>query len=399
VKKIVKKIFRKFGVEIRRYTPKSGEEDAISLKPQNTTQGNVLLAYIIEPFLLKDRELVPTTHTHFVESLLLAETFFNFGYSVDVISYLNSQFIPKKKYSFFVSARTNFQKIAQLLNEDCIKIVHLDMAHWIFNNHAAYARCLSLQQRKGVSLRSHKFQEINYAIEYADYATVLGNSFTISTYSYAQKPIFPLCVPTITVYPWAENKSYDTVRNNYLWFGSSGLVHKGLDLALDAFVEMPNHHLYVCGPVQQEKKFENAYYKELYQTPNIHTIGWIDVTSPEFIEITKKCVALIYPSCSEGQSGSVVTCLQAGLIPIISYESGVSVNDFGFILKTCSKNEIKNLIKMVSNLSADELRFRSRKSWKFARANHTRERFAEEYRKIIVKIFTMQKNKDKLNRA
>ena len=386
MKKIIKKIVRKFGIEISRYSPKLHEGEVVSLKPQNACHGNVLLSYIIEPFLLKDGEPVSNAHTHDWESLQIAKTFLDLGYAVDVIDYRNNIFIPKKDYSFFVAARTNFQRIAQLLNENCVKIVHLDTAHWLFNNSAVYRRCLDLQQRWGVTLKSFKWVEPNWAIECADYATVLGNEFTVSTYSYAQKTIIPLSVPAVTVYPWAKDKNYGDCRNHFLWFGSSGLVHKGLDLVLETFAKMPDYHLYVCGPIQEEKDFEKAYYEELYQTPNIHTVGWVDISSSEFVEITNKCIGLIYPSCSEGQSGAVVTCLQAGLIPILSYESGVDVDTFGVILEDCSIDEIKISVQKVSNLPAEELKRMSRKAWEYARANHTRESFAKEYRRVVDKI-------------
>ena len=383
LKKIAKKILTKFNVEIRR-----ADRRFVSLKSEDRCRGNALLSYIIDPFLLKNGEPVSSTHTHYWESLQIARTLLNLGYRVDVIHYSNKTFIPRKKYSVFIGARTNFQRITQLLNKDCVKIVHLDTAHWLFNSSAEYKRCLDLQQRKGVTLRSFRSVEPNWAVEYADYATILGNKFTISTYSYAQKPIFRLSIPTVAVYPWPEDKNFESCRNHFLWFGGVGLVHKGLDLVLEAFAKMPDHHLTVCGPIQKEKDFENVYYKELYQTPNIHTIGWVDVSSPEFIEITNNCLGLIYPSCSEGQSGAVVTCLQAGLIPIISRESGVDVNDFGLILKDCSIEEIKTSICRISSLSTEELKRMSRKAWEFARANHTRERFAKEYRKFVEKIIT-----------
>lgn len=386
MKKIIKEITWKLGLEIRKYDFK--KRKIVTLKPDKKYRGNVLLAYIIDPFLLKDGESMPNTHTHHRESLQMAETFLNLGYSVDVISYLNSTFIPQKKYSFFVAARTNFQKIAELLNKDCIKITHLDTAHWLFNNSAAYKRYLSLQQKKGVTVETSKIIESNLAIEYADYATVLGNRFTISTYSYAKKPIFPLSVPTCTTYSWPEDKNYEKCRKHYLWCGSHGAVNKGLDLVLEAFTDMPDYQLTVCGPVNEEKTFENAFYKELYNTSNIHTIGWIDVCSPEFIELTTNCIGLIYPSCSEGQAGAVVTCIQAGLIPIVSYESGVDVDDFGVTLKDCSVDEIKNSIRKVSALSVSELKQRARKAWEYARANHTIEKYAGEYQKIIEKIMT-----------
>jgi glycosyltransferase involved in cell wall biosynthesis len=392
IKKIIKNFGKAFGLEIRRYNPKFKQEPIVTLETDKIFQGNVLLGYIIDPFLLKGEESIPNSHTHFIESLLMAETFLNLGYSVDVISYLNKGFFPKKKYSVFVAARTNFQRIAELLNEDCLKVVHLDTSHWLFNNSASYNRCFALQERRGVSLKSFKWVEANWAIEQADYATVLGNDITISTYRYAQKPIVPLCVPTFTVYPWGEGKNFDDCRNHFLWLGSDGLVHKGLDLVLEAFAEMPQYRLTVCGPVREEKGFESCYYKELYHTPNIRTIGWVDITSPEFLEIATDCLGLIYPSCAEGQSGAVATCLQAGLIPIISRESGFDVDDFGLILRECSIDEIKNSIRKVSGLSAEELESMALKAWEYARANHTRKSYAREYRKAVAKFITEYEN-------
>jgi len=383
LKKIIKEITAKFGIEISRT-----DRRIISLKPDKKCLGNVLLSYIIEPFLLKKDEPLSNSHTNYWESLQIAKTFLGLGYCVDVISYSNKTFVPKKDYSFFISSRTNFQRIAPLLNKDCVKIVHLDTAHWLFNSFAEYQRCLDLQKRKGMTLASFRSVDPNWAIEYADSATILGNSFTISTYHYAQKPIFRIPVPTCTVYPFPENKNYENCRNRFLWLGNRGLVHKGLDLVLEAFAEMPAYHLTVCGPIQKEKDFENVFYEELYQTPNIHTVGWVDVDSPKFLEIANKCVGLIYPSCSEGQSGAVVTCLQAGLIPIISYESGVDVHDFGIILKDCSIEEIKRSVQMVSNLSVEELKRMARNTWEYARANHTREKYAEEYRETVEKIIS-----------
>ena len=379
-------------MKIEKYLPDLHQTKVISLKSENGYKGDVLLSYVIEPFLLKEGEFILNSHTHYGESLRIAETWLNLGFYVDVISYRNKNFVPEKNYSYFFSARTNFDRIAKLLNEDCIKIVHLDTAHWLFNNCSALKRCLDLQQRKNVTLKNIKIVRHNWAIEHADYATILGNSFTIDTYTYAQKPIYQLPVPSVKVYPWPENKNFQSCRNHFLWLGSEGLLHKGLDLVLEAFAEMPDYHLTVCGHIDKEEDFERVYYKELYETPNIHTFGWVDISSPEFTDITNNCIGLIYPSCAEGQAGAVVTCLQAGLIPIISYESGVDVKDFGIILKNGSIEEIKNEIQMISNSSAEELKKMARKAWSFARKNFTKEKYAEELNKIVKIILSDKQN-------
>ena len=130
----------------------------------------------------------------------------------------------------------------------------------------------------------------NLAIERADCATILGNEFTISTFRYANKPIYRLPISAPVIYPWPEGKDFEACRRRFLWFGSNGFVHKGLDLVLEAFAAMPEYHLTVCGPIKEEmeKDFEKTFYRELYQTSNIRTEGWVDVVSPEFMRIANE---------------------------------------------------------------------------------------------------------------
>ncbi len=361
-------------------------ETVLSLEPEGPPKGNVLLSYVNEAFFLAPGEPVPHSHTNYWEALQIARTFLDLGYYVDVISRYNTTFIPKKDYSFFTGLRVNMERISPLLNRDCVKILHIDAAHWLFHNSAELSRFFALQQRRGITLTRLRLSQPNLAIEHADCATMLGNDFTASTYRYANKPTYPIPISTPFLYPPPDGKDFSGCRRRFLWFGNDGFVHKGLDLVLEAFTELRGYDLTVCGPIQQEKDFEHAYYKELYQTPNIHTVGWVDIASSEFLEIVNNSIGLIYPSCSEGQCGAVVTCLHAGLIPIISYQSGVDVHDFGVILKTCSIEELKDSIKNTSNLPIDTLRSMARSAWDFARANHTRERFAQEYRKAIANI-------------
>jgi len=384
MKKYLKKIAYKVGLKPWNERWRWKE---ISLKPCDGYKGDVLLSYLTEPFFLKGKDYaqLEKRHTSHWECFQMAQTFLNLGYCVDVIHALNNRFVPKKDYSFFIDKYLNLERIGAALGGNCKKIMHIDGAHWMFQNKSEYERLLALQKRKGVVLPPIRQLQPNWGFEYADFATILGNSFTLSTYSHVLKPMFRIPVTSQAVYPW-QNKKYDLCRKNFLWLGSGGLVHKGLDITLDTFSALPDYHLTVCAPIHREKAFEKAYYKELYETPNIHTIGWVDVNSPEFIDIVNKCVGLIYPSCSEGQSGGVVTCMHAGLIPVISYESGVDVNDFGVILEDCSSNTIKKTLQEISSLPTEKLAQMSRKAWEFARTNHTREKFAEEYKKAITQI-------------
>ncbi|WP_338421665.1 glycosyltransferase [Nostoc flagelliforme] len=227
----------------------------------------------------------------------------------------------------------------------------------------------------------------NLGIEYADYGIVLGNEFTINTFKYANQPIYRVPLSNPTVYPWPEQKDFEAVRKNFLWFASHGFVHKGLDLVLEAFAQMPDFHLTVCGPISKEPEFEKAFRQELYETPNIHTYGWIDVISPEFMEVTNNCIGTVFVSAAEGGAGSVITCMHTGLIPIVNYEASVDVHeDYGVLLKNSLIAEIQAAVRRISNLPVEDLKSMSQKAWEYVRANHTKENFAKVYRNTIEQI-------------
>jgi glycosyltransferase involved in cell wall biosynthesis len=397
VKTLIKTLIRRFGLEITRCTP-NRQETVASLRPAKKSRGSVLLSYILDPFLKKNDEAIQTTHTNYWESFMIAQAWLDLGYCVDVIDYRNLSFMPSKHYSFLIDVRNNLERLAPLLNSDCIKIMHIDLCHMLFNNAAEAGRLLELQQRRGVTLQPRRFELPNLAIEFADCATMLGNNFTEKTFAYAKKPIYRIPISQPVLYDWPDDKDFYACRKNFMWFGSGGFVRKGLDLVLDVFKEMKEYRLFVCGPISEEKDFEHAYYEELYNLPNIKTLGWTDIASKEFLDVTKNCIGLIYPSSSEGQCGSVVTCLHSSLIPIISYESGVDIDDsYGIILKDCTIDQIQRSVKVISELPTGKLREMSRKAWEFARKKHTRERFAEEYKKIISHITELHPTKAERN--
>lgn len=364
------------------------ETQVFHLAPSGRPKGNALVSYVIDAFRLAPGQPIPSSHTNYWESWRMARTWAEQGYAVDVISYLNRwRFWPRKRYDVIVDSRVNLERVGALQGPGCIKVMHVDSAHVLFANAAEARRLLDAQRRRGVSLAPRRFERPNRAIDVADCATVLGNRFTMETYAYAGKPMYRVPISQPVLYDWPEDKDFEACRTRYLWFGSGGLVHKGLDLVLEAFAGMPDLHLTVAGPVEQEEDFAAAYRKELFETPNIRTVGWVDIDSRRFVDLARECVALVYPSCSEGGGGAVVTCLHAGLVPIVTYEASVDVDDtFGVVLEGTSVAEIRQAVRRLSALPAPTLRDMARRGFEFARANHTRERFAEEYRKAVAAI-------------
>jgi glycosyltransferase involved in cell wall biosynthesis len=201
--------------------------------------------------------------------------------------------------------------------------------------------------------------------------------------------MFPVNVSSMVSMDWPADKDFDGVRNNFLWLGSMGMVTKGLDLVLEAFASLPDHHLTVCGPGEQEWDFTRAYHRELHETPNIHLEGWTDVRSRRFEELVRNSIGLVFPTCSEGQAGSVINCMSAGLIPVVSPQAGVNVDDFGLLLPGCTVDEIRAAVIRVSSLPAAALRSMSSAAWTRALENHSRDAWKANYRRIIRQILDM----------
>lgn len=372
-------------IKVRNFYRRLLHKNIISLTAEKGKDKKVLLSYITRPFDICPNHYVFYRHSNQWECMQIAKTWLNHGYDVEVIDWDNNTFVPQKDYSVFIDIHSNMERLAPLLNENCYKILHITGAHWSFQNDAEIKRIINLKARKGVELKPRRIVMPSNGIEFADCATILGNKFTQETFTYANKPLYPIPLSTTIRFPYLY-RDYDKVKKNFLWLGSAGMVHKGLDLVLDVFSELPDYNLTICGHVNREKDFNNLYFNELYNKNNIRMLGFVDVCSKQFLDIITNTSALIYPSCSEGQAGSVITCLHAGLIPIISIESGVDVNDFGIILKTSTHNEIREAIIELSKKSRDDLQQMSKKAWIYAQNNHTQEKFAECYNRFVEEI-------------
>ncbi len=357
----------------------------VALSPSERPIGDVLLSYLTAPFLVASgREA--DAHTNVWECRQIARTFLEFGYAVDVIDWNNHGFVPKKPYRFLVDIGANLERLAPLVDHDCTKILHATGKHWRFQNRAEHLRLAALEARRGVRLQPRRIAPRGAGVEAADCLTVLGDRGTIETFAYSGKPCYRIPLSTTAEFPWNDRKDFEACRRRFIWFGSSGMVHKGLDLVLEAFSATPELHLTVCGPVDRERDFNAFYRRELYQTPNIETVGWVDVAGRQFARIVQSSGALVYPSCSEGCAGCVVTSMHAGLVPIISRESGVEVRDFGILLPRSTVADVRAVALELSRRPADELRRRSRSAWQYARSYHTRDRFAAEFGAVVERL-------------
>ena len=316
----------------------------------------------------------------------MAETLVELGFEVDAVSWTNGTFVPQRDYDLVLDVRTNLERWAPLLGERALKVLHCDTAHHAFHNPAQRERLRRLEARRGIRLTPHRLLPETRSIESADCATVLGNGFTMTTWAAAAgagKPIVRVPVSCPWTYDWPAGKDFAAASRRWIWIGSDGFVHKGLDLVLEAFAGLRGFELAICGPLWREPSFERAFYRELYRTPNIRTLGWVDPGSARFRELARTSIGVVFPSCSEGGGVSALVGLHAALQPLVTRESSIDLPaGLDPYLRDAEPAEIRERIEAVAARSSAELEAQARASWEHARARHTRERFTPRWREV-----------------
>lgn len=373
-------------VDRLRATLRERRQRVAHLRPGGEPTGRALLSYLVEPCLGDQHRQLPHGHTHHWEAREIAQALVELDFVVDVIDWTDSEFEPRQRYDVVVDVRCNLERLAPLVGDRCLLLQHMETAHHTFHNAAQQQRLEALQRRRGTRLRPRRLIEENRAIEVAHAGTTVGNEFTISTYAFAGKPIWRIPISTPRLFPEPREKDLDLARRHWIWFGSGGLVHKGLDLVLEAFAGLPDHRLTVCGPIERERDFVALYGRELFATPNIRLLGWVDIAGERFRRLVDSALGVVYPSCSEGGGGSVITCMHAGLLPLVTSQTSVDLDGFGFLLDETTPEAIRREVGRISALPAEELRRRTGAAWRHARENHTRESFARDVRHALSEI-------------
>jgi len=349
-------------------------------------RGTVVLSYLTDCF---SDAAASHYHANRWECRAMARAFNDAGYNVTAIDWQDRDFRPGADCVAIVDLHANLDRLAALAPTGARKIHHATGAHWEFQNRAEQARNEALHVRRGIRLPLRRQVTPSRAIETAECATTTGNAFTIGTFAFAKKPMTRVPVSSTYTRASLDGKNFESVRRRFLWLGSHGLVHKGLDLVLEAFARTPELQLTVAGPVGSEPDFAAAYRREL-SLPNVTVLDWVDTRSQLFHDLLNAHGAIVYPSCSEGGGGSAVTCLHGGLVPIVTREASVDVEDFGIELPTAEVDILIDAVRGFAGLPSAERAERSQAAWRFARRVHTRQNFEQTYRQFVSGLFQVE---------
>ncbi len=310
------------------------------------------------------------------------------GYVVDVVQWDSED--PKIEYDYdLLIGFGRAEDLAKQLPDRTVKIFLATGSQAEFANKREKERLEEVRSKRGCLLRpTRQSPDRAEYLEYFDAIACLGNQDVAATF----RPYFGKKIHTWNNYGYDHlsgiptNKNFEEARKNFLYFSGGGQVLIGLDFVLEAFVQLPKLKLFVCGAFVHEKDFVACYRKELYETPNIVSVGWVHVGSPQYFELISKCGATIFPICAGASPGSVTLLMNNGIIPIVSREAGIDTADFGITLSSISADEIKKEVDWVASQPANWHREAAMRVFQAARRDFSQAAFTRRFREILAAI-------------
>ena len=264
-----------------------------------------LLSYIQAPFAFKDQQHCKATHANYAAAWEIVYILRDLGFNVDVVEASNKQFIPNKDYDLVIGTLDCIDRFKPFLPSSCVCIFYALGVYVDARNgpNGELGRIADLEKRTGMYYTPKRLfgnpESIRRSIEIADHVIITGGLSTYETFperirvsksTMCTMPIYPETIPPEIAVPIEE-------RMEFLWFFGYGQVHKGLDLVIEAFLEMPHLRLNIVG--NMEPDFEKIYGNTIKTAKNIQCYGYLSTQSEQFNKVISKCFAFVAPTENE----------------------------------------------------------------------------------------------------
>ena len=324
-----------------------------------------------------------TWHSSHWDSVEIVRQLIERGFVVDCIYDRNGYLLEDvSDYDLILDEWTNLPKWATQ-NTYARKWFYAATSHWLYNNTAEMIRLQWLFKRRGAEVPpSYVFPPI-LGPGNADIVTFMGSDFTAKQYGIYKPKLRQLWGTSPVNSSDFKPKDWSFVKKRFLYFGSKGWVHRGLDLVLEAFLKT-DLDLYICG---SDDGFLDVYGNEIKKRSNIHYLGFIYPKSETYKQIMDTTCAIVYPSAAESCSASVLQCLHFGLIPVVTEATGLSVHaDWPPLDGNTDQQLIENILQRCTEISElpdqqiDELSYAF---WEYANRNHTRQTYRDSLSRVL----------------
>ena len=372
--KFIRDIFREY------YNKHSG-----ILKVHETGTKKLLLSYIKSPFY---RDGSNINHPNYFESIDISDVLKKYNISLDVVDYRYEGNVNFSEYDYILGFGLPFQKSFQ--GKNLLTKICYHAGPNIHHTNLIEAKRVNQFNKKNhifLSPERETYWPWIFSTISSDALMHTGNSWTRSTYAEFEQNLFTLPVMSIMDTDHDPLTFNDSARD-FIWIGGNGAIWKGLDLVIEAFKKLKtDSKLHIFGPVENEPGFYNFYKNYFDNNDSIYFHGMVDVNSDHFKEIIKGCAFTVFPGSSEGGASSVLTSMHLGLIPIVTIQSSIDLDNFGILIEELQVNSTKLAMEKAQMLDKKEISRQRNAVIKHIKKNHTitnyRNSFEESLKQII----------------
>jgi glycosyltransferase involved in cell wall biosynthesis len=315
---------------------------------------HVLISYIITPF----ENPNTFTHQNYITSHIVAETFRDLGYNVDVVDYQdNESKIDYLKYDVIFGMGDNFERSFFCQNRKIPRIHLITGAHDDFHNAMSLKSIEDFYQLSGLWLttEANVSNSCNYyALYNADLGIILAHGYVFEEYKkrFVNK-LYTLNNNILGVFSGLKLKTAETRTNNFLFLSGGKQITKGFHLLMEVAKQRKDLSFYVVVPHINDLLL-NYYQDLLIPESNVILFKNLRMDSKQMLDIIETCSYSIAPSYVDGLPGGTIEPMSAGLIPIVSKNCGFPDEKFIIEMQDLTSASLHQAIDRVLQLSDAE---------------------------------------------
>lgn len=379
---IIKNTFRKVNIQFRKIDPRRSENIVLGINQDHLREQKKILVAYLDYGRTAYSLRYANTHTNLQEMMQMIRVLIEMDFCIDVCACNNIEAaleMPSNYYDYILGFGDMF-RLAKERNPKARTIMYMTENPYTVSKAGEQLRMDYFYERTGKRIdfaRTGKYYLENDE-KLADAVICLGEK------QYFQNNAVQRLYPSAF-----KNKRYLANRcdkrenTNFLVFGVKGFVHKGNDLLIEVFQKHPDWKLYMCGrEIEEECKRLGISLPE-----NAINCGFIDVQSDRFLELVEICPFTLLPSCSEGMSTSLLTCMRHGQIPVTMRGTGMDeLEQYCEYFEDYHIPEIENKLEQLVRMDKQQLSQYSDRIYQFANDNFTLQSYTEQFKRCLDKL-------------
>lgn len=380
---VIKNVCRKCNIQFRKIDPRRSENIVLGINQDCLKeQKKILISYLDydrTAYSLRHEN----AHTNLQEMMQMVRVLVDMDFCIDVCGCNNPDAeleMPSDYYDYIIGFGDMF-RLAKKRNPKAFTIMYMTENPYYVSKACEQERIDYFFERTGKKItftRTGKFYLENDE-SLADAIICLGEK------KYFSNDIVKRVYPSAFINDkYVKNISDKRQNTNFLVFGVKGFVHKGNDLLIEVFRKHPEWKLYMCGKEIKEECKKLG----LSLTDNIVDCGFIDVESDKFLALVKICPFVLLPSCSEGMSTSLLTCMRHGLIPVTIRGTGMDeLEEYCEFFEDYHVSAIEDKLEKLVSFDREKILEHSNKIYQYANENFTLEAYTKGLKKCFEELF------------